>query len=203
MPLPPPHPPDKSALRRQLRVRRDAIDARIRRCAGRALIRYALREHLLARGKRAGFYLPTKSEINVLPLFHVARAMGAHCYLPVVPARGQRKLWFTRPDTRAGWVTNRFGIPEYRRPGARYLRASKLDLLFMPLIGFDAHGGRIGMGGGYYDASLAFLAVRRVWRRPRLIGVAFSAQEVEYIPLDPWDIPLDGILTESGFRWAR
>ncbi len=73
----------------------------------------------------------------------------------------------------------------------------------MPLIGFDAHGGRIGMGGGYYDASLAFLAVRRVWRRPRLIGVAFSAQEVEYIPLDPWDIPLDGILTESGFRWAR
>jgi 5-formyltetrahydrofolate cyclo-ligase len=68
------------------------------------------------------------------------------------------------------------------------------------MLGFDGEGYRVGMGGGYYDATLAFLAHRRRWRRPALIGVAYAAQEVEYAPRDTWDIPLDAALTEAGLR---
>ena len=59
------------------------------------------------------------------------------------------------------------------------------------------------MGGGFYDASLGYLARRRVWKRPLLIGVAFAVQEVERIPEDAWDIPLDGVLTEQEFLRFR
>lgn len=214
-----PYPVDKPALRKQLRARRSAVTAADRHAAGRQLARLALHHRLLARHRRIGFYMPSKHEIDVLPLLRTALRMGVSCYLPVVPGRalvstGRHKLWFTRLggqarrlDSRSTvWVNNRYGIPEYLPRAARRVRARQLDLLFMPLLGFDSQGWRIGMGGGYYDASLAHLREsqtrRQHWRRPHLIGVAFSVQEIERAPNDPWDVRLDGILTERGYRRA-
>lgn len=191
--------PDKAALRRFLRARRAAVSQEHRKHAGRLLVRLALRLRLLARKRRIGFYMPSKNEIDVLPLLEQARRMGVDCYLPVVPGRRLRKLWFIRLGDRPDWVLNRYGIPEYQPNPARRVRAYQLDVLFMPLLGFDSTGGRIGMGGGYYDASLAKLGKRWVWRQPRLVGVAFATQQVDRIPRDPWDIPLTGILTEQGY----
>lgn len=205
---------DKTALRKQLRARRAAVTVAERHAAGRQLARLALRHRLLARGRRIGFYMPSKHEIDVLPLLRAALRMGMSCFMPVVPARG-RKLWFTRLGCQEKsldrppaawlnnhWVKNRYGIPEYLPRGVRRVRSRQLDLLFMPLLGFDSQGWRIGMGGGYYDASLAHLRESK-WRRPHLIGVAFSVQEIDNAPNDPWDVPLDGILTECGYRRAR
>jgi 5-formyltetrahydrofolate cyclo-ligase len=194
---------DKAALRRQLRARRKAIGVSLRQAAGRALVGLALRHRLLARGRRIGIYMPAKSEIDVLPLLNRALAMRAHCFLPIVPGQGRKKMWFSQMGERPAWVLNRYGIPEYRHPLAKRVRVQSLDLLFMPLLGFDARGYRLGMGGGYYDASLAYLKRFRRWRRPRIVGVAFSLQELEKVPNDPWDIPLDAILTEQEFRVFR
>lgn len=191
--------PEKAALRRELRARRAAVSAKERQLAGLRLVRHALHRRLLARKRRVGFYMPAKSEIDVLPLLDRARFMGVDCYLPIVPGRGHRKLWFIRLGDRAAWTLNRYGIPEYQHAPARKVRAIQLDILFMPLLGFDDQGWRIGMGGGYYDASLARLGKRRVWRQPRRVGVAFASQQVDRIPKDTWDIPLSGILTEDGY----
>lgn len=191
---------DKAALRRQLRAIRSAVPASARRIAGPALLRRALSGRLLRRRQRVGFYIPSKSEIDVLPLLECAMTMGLDCYLPIVPGRGRKKLWFTRLGEHPGWRLNRYGIPEYHHRTTKKVRANHLDLLFMPLLGFDSRGFRIGMGGGYYDASLAFLQRRHYWRRPRLVGVAFAAQQVPHVPNDPWDVALNGVLTERGYR---
>lgn len=200
--VPIPNADDKAALRRQLRTVRRAVPAAIRRQAGRALVRHALRHRLLAARRRIGFYIPANGEIDVMPLLNRAYAMGVECFLPIVPGRKQRKMWFShlehQPHLPHHWRLNRFGIPEYHLPRGLRLRASRLKTVFMPLLGFDGLGYRIGMGGGYYDASLEFLSSRRTWRAPRLVGVAFSQQEVERVPFDPWDVPLDGVLTERG-----
>jgi 5-formyltetrahydrofolate cyclo-ligase len=195
--------PEKASLRRALRARRAAVPQAERRHAAISLVGHALHRRLLARKRHIGFYIPAKSEIDVLPLLARALSMGIDCYLPIVPGRGHRKLWFIRLGGHPAWVLNRYGIPEYRHVTARRVRAYQLDVLFMPLLGFDAHGWRIGMGGGYYDASLAKLGHHRKWRRPRLVGVAFSGQQVDRVPQDPWDIPLCGVLTERGFLAAR
>lgn len=199
---PVPSIPDKSALRRQLRAVRKAVPEGVRRRAGKALVRHALRNRLLASGKQIGFYMPANGEIDVIPLLNRAHAMGVRCYLPIVPGRGQRKLWFSRLDHQLlrprHWRLNRFGIPEYHAPCVQRVRGTWLRQIFMPLLGFDRRGYRIGMGGGYYDASMAFRARRKAWHTPRLIGVAFSVQEVVCIPRDPWDVPLDGVLTDQG-----
>lgn len=197
-----PYTADKAALRRQLRARRNGVSARARRRAGHALTRQALRHRLLAAGQRVGFYMPANGEIDVLPLLLRAYVLGVRCFLPIVPGRGQHKLWFVQltrqPHRPLHWRLNRYGIQEYHPPGGKRVRARQLQRLFVPLLGFDRAGYRIGMGGGYYDASLAYRRLRAVWRQPDLVGVAFSIQQVVKVPHDPWDIPLDGVLTEVG-----
>lgn len=199
--------PDKATLRRQLRVARKAVSDKTRHHAGQALVRYALRHRLLAANKRIGFYIPANGEIDVMPLLNRAYAMGVQCFLPIVPGRGHLKMWFSKlhhqPHLPRHWRLNRFGIPEYHAPCGQKLRASGLQRVFMPLLGFDERGYRIGMGGGYYDASLAFRTNRKSWRVPTLVGVAFSAQQAAHIPNDPWDVPLDGVLTEKGLLQPR
>jgi 5-formyltetrahydrofolate cyclo-ligase len=71
-----------------------------------------------------------------------------------------------------------------------------LDLVLMPLVGFDADGNRLGMGAGFYDRKFAFLRHRRAWRRPLLLGIAFDAQRVERFDAALHDVPLWGVVTE-------
>src|SRR5690606_28904822 len=92
--------------------------------------------------------------------------------------------------------SNRFGIPEPH--GARTLGARWLDLVFTPLVAFDAHGMRLGMGAGFYDRAFAFRRWRTVWRGPRLVGLAYSFQQAARIEAAPHDVLLDAVVTENG-----
>tara|TARA_R110002124_G_scaffold114535_14_gene269315 strand:+ start:5877 stop:6464 length:588 start_codon:yes stop_codon:yes gene_type:complete len=69
------------------------------------------------------------------------------------------------------------------------------DIVLVPLLGFDNQGTRLGYGGGYYDRTLAHMK-----KTPRLIGLAFAAQELDSIPRDSHDVPLDAVITEAGIR---
>ncbi len=192
---------NKSALRRQLKAARNAIHPHFRKHAARAAARLALRAGMLLRARRIGFYLPQHGEFDVTPLLNQALWMGRECTLPVLPSRG-RVMRFGRWQSGTRMQPNRYGIPE--PIDARPRPARQLDVLLMPLVGFDSAGHRLGMGGGFYDATLAFMRHRRHWRKPRLIGVAFECQKVEALPHDPWDMPLDAVLTERAlYRFSR
>lgn len=184
---------NKSSLRRQLKAARKAISLPERRLAARAAVRLALRHGLLLNARRIGLYLPHGAEFDAHGLLNQALGMRRECYLPMLPPRG-RVLRFGRLGRATRMSTNRYGIAEPL--DARPLRAQQLDLLLVPLVGFDAHGYRLGMGGGYYDATLAFMRHRRHWRKPRLVGVAYECQRVDTLPHDAWDMPLDAVLTE-------
>lgn len=183
----------KFTLRRQLKAARKALKPADRHKAARASLRLALRHGLLLRSQRIGFYLPQGGEFDVHPLLNQALWMRRTCYLPMLPRRG-RVMRFGRVGAKTRMSTNRYGIAE--PVDLRPLRARQLDLLLMPLVGFDSEGYRLGMGGGYYDATLAFMRHRRRWRKPRLVGIAYECQRVETLPHDPWDMPLDAVLTE-------
>jgi 5-formyltetrahydrofolate cyclo-ligase len=92
---------------------------------------------------------------------------------------------------------NRFGIAEPQ--GTEVLAARWLDVVFLPLVGFDRRGVRLGMGGGFYDRAFAFRQLRSVWHAPRLIGLAYAFQEVANIRAAAHDVLLDAVVTEEGF----
>ena len=94
--------------------------------------------------------------------------------------------------------------------GPRSLEVSQLaagaaiDLVLMPLTAFDAHGHRLGMGGGYYDRTFSFRRGRAHWLRPRLVGVAWAFQRVDALDVAPWDVPMDAVATDRGVtRFSR
>lgn len=183
----------KSTLRRQLKAARNAVDPLSRKRAARSAARLAQHAGLLLRARRIGFYLPQHGEFDVTLLMNQALWMRRECCLPILPACG-RVMRFGRLHASTRMKPNRYGIPEPMDAQPRSAR--QLDLLLMPLVGFDSAGHRLGMGGGYYDATLAFLRHRRHWRKPRLLGVAYECQKVAALPHDPWDMPLDAVLTE-------
>lgn len=132
--------------------------------------------------------------MDLLPLLNTALHCGKACYLPLVPKRSGRPMRFARLGASKHWYHNRFGIPENYDP--RPAPARHMDVIFLPLVGFDLDGNRLGMGGGFYDATLAFLRSRRAWRKPLLVGTAFELQKMESIPNEAWDAELDFVVTE-------
>jgi 5-formyltetrahydrofolate cyclo-ligase len=188
--------PDKRSLRKQARSARAALSPEYRRHAVRQALRKALRAGLFLKGKRWGFYLPVEAEFDVLPLLNQALHMGKDCFLPITAQRIAQPLRFARLDGRHELTHNRYGIIE---PHSRSLMNARwIDVMLMPLVGFDSKGRRLGMGGGYYDATLAYLRSRKRWRKPLMVGVAYACQELKEVPTEPWDIRLDMMLTENG-----
>jgi 5-formyltetrahydrofolate cyclo-ligase len=89
--------------------------------------------------------------------------------------------------------------PGTRGTGAgTYLNPLAVSLLFIPLVGFDSAGTRLGMGAGYYDRYIGRLPPAS---RPLLVGLAHEVQRSERpLTREPWDIPLDAVVTESGWQ---
>lgn len=191
----------KPQLRRLLRQQRNALSPDFRRQASLSLLKVAVRSRLLMKFQRIGFYLPFDSEMDLLPLLNHALWQKKRCYLPVVPRHFERKLGFSPIASPANWYLNRFGIHEYWT--RKLTRARQLDLLLMPLVGFDLYGYRLGMGGGFYDTSLAYLRRRNTWKKPYLIGIAYECQKVDAVPHEAWDVRLNAVLTEKQlYRFA-
>ena len=138
-------------------------------------------------------YWPIRSELDPRPLLARLRAVGADICLPVTPPPGQPLSFhlFAAEDRLAD------GPYGTRQPDP----ASQpviLQLVLAPLLAFDAGGGRLGYGGGFYDRTLAALAA--AGQNPLYIGLAFAGQHLQTVPTGPLDRRLDGVLTPHG--WA-
>lgn len=184
-----------------MRTHRRALSAQQQRSHSEKMAKQLSRSPLFLRSRSIAAYLSADGEIDPLPLFASAWAMGKRCYLPVLRAHPQRTLWFCEYRPGDPLFLNRFGIAE---PSVRRRPPTPpwgLDLVLLPLVAFDCQGNRLGMGGGYYDRTFAYFHRRRVWRTPHLIGVAHEFQQVEVLQAQSWDIPLQGVVTESAFSW--
>ncbi|MDO3388572.1 5-formyltetrahydrofolate cyclo-ligase [Gilvimarinus sp. SDUM040013] len=188
----------KRQLRTVLRSKRRAIPPKQQTLAAQALVNILSMQPWLQRAKRIALYWPADGELDPRPIAHWAWQHNIACYLPVLHRWHKRKLWFTPFTPETLFSRNRFGIPEPIQHRAAPLSAHHLDVVLMPLVGFDRHGGRLGMGGGFYDTTFAFKRRQNGFTKPRLIGIAHSCQEVEQLPLEPWDIGLDAVVTEEG-----
>lgn len=189
----------RRGLRRKARAARAALPLEERRRAERAISHHLI-VHLRSTGSlsphtRIAGYLAVRSEISVADF--LARAIDARCkvFLPRVTAPRLGRMTFS--PAAASRRRGAFGIPE---PDSRErLDARWLQVVLLPLVGFDDEGNRLGSGAGFYDRALAFRAMRDHWRGPQLIGVAHSCQRTALLPTLPTDIPLDAVVTENGF----
>jgi 5-formyltetrahydrofolate cyclo-ligase len=178
----------KNQLRSALRLRRKSLSNSEQHTAAKALTRHVVDLPLWRRAQHIALYLAADGEIDTTPLQQLARSAGKHLFLPVITS--DNGLSFARWEPEDVLANNCYNIPE-PPAGAARCPVSALDIVFLPLVGWDLRGGRLGMGGGFYDRTLSEV------RGPLLVGLAHDNQQVEEIPRDHWDIGLDYIVTDA------
>jgi len=180
----------RDALRRELRARRRDIAAPERLEAAERLADHLLDLPLVPLSGFVAGYWAMDGEI-ALHVWQLRLPASLTYCLPVLRAD---RLCFAPWQPGDALVTNRFGIPEPDVAASALLQADAMALVVLPLVGFDAQGGRLGMGGGWYDRSFAFRRHRRA--PPWLVGAGFAVQQLDTLEAAPWDVPLDAICTE-------
>ena len=189
---------NRQQLRRELRRRRAALAPRARAAAAERIARHAGRSPWLQPGRRIGLYASYGNEVDTGPLRRLAARRGCEVYLPRITSHRSRTMSFWRDSGR--YRPNRLGIPEPVTGPVRAVR--HLDLVFVPLTGFDERGYRLGVGGGYYDRAFAYRG-RGGGGRPLLVGIAFDCQRTSQFLPEAHDVPLDLVITESGILDCR
>lgn len=145
------------------------------------------------RSKYIACYLPIPGEVDTWTIIARAWRMKKRIFAPVVEKNGRMK--FREITAESDLYKNHYGLYEPR--SGETVTARMLDIVIAPLVAFDSHNHRIGMGGGYFDRTFSFLLHRNTFLHPKLIGVAFACQEVEKISPNPWDIRLFRVITET------
>jgi 5-formyltetrahydrofolate cyclo-ligase len=180
----------KAALRIRARAARAAILNSVRPDSAQAVAAHFFDAVPLAPTDIVAGYWRIKDEMDCQPiLIRLMDSFQPVC-LPVVVGDDE-------PLALRQWEP---GTPLYEA-GFGTLAPSELaplvepDVILMPLLGFDSRGTRLGYGGGYYDRTLM-----RLGKKPRLVGLAFAAQELDMIPRELHDVPLDMVVTEAGAR---
>lgn len=186
----------KAALRREIRAARSALSADHRRHAARAAARLLAGLPAVRCARRIAIYLEHGSELSTACFAALCRRRAQQLYVPKL--LGSRLRFVPYPPG-AALRRNRYGI---REPAGRAVQVSmrELDVIVMPLVGFDSKGHRLGTGGGFYDRALVGTRIRG---RPLRIGYAYAVQECAHVPVESWDLPLDAVVTEKGVRRWR
>lgn len=183
----------KHALRRQLRRSRRGLADTTRDAAAEQVATIMLDQLLRREWRRVAAYSAVASELDLSSLF--ARLPDAiELHLPAIDANGA--MSFRRWRTCDELVPGPHDIAQPATTAVA-IEPDRLDAVFLPLLGFDRDGARLGSGAGYYDRALALRLERPA--PPHLIGVAFAVQEMPALPRDPWDVPLDAVVTERGW----
>ena len=182
----------KKLLRNEALARRDALALDYRIEMSLQIAETGARDLDLAPGEVVSAFMPMRSEVDVRPLMAAMAHKGGRICVPAI--LDKTTIEFRELVRGAPMIDMGFGTVG---PGPE---AAVLDpvLMLVPLAAFDGQGNRIGYGAGYYDRAIARLKAKRM--TPRLVGIAFDCQQVEAVPFEPHDMPLDAMLTESGLR---
>ncbi|MGD0491616.1 MAG: 5-formyltetrahydrofolate cyclo-ligase [Steroidobacteraceae bacterium] len=189
----------KAKLRKELRRKRRSLLPADRVRRSRVAAAFVARLPAFRSGARVAIYLPFDGEADPGALVAAAQRRGIRIYVPVVADLAHRRLRFypLAGKTRRGT----FGISVPRSIVHRHaVRPRWFDLILVPLVGVDADGRRLGMGGGFYDRALEFRRSRRHWLGPKLVGFAFDCQRAESVFAEAFDVRLDALATESGLQ---
>ena len=177
----------RAALRAERRTRSsDEVDG-----ASRAVCAAVLDLPPVRHARHLAVYVAASGEIDPLDVVQVAMARGQVVYFPRVAGPGLEFLSCPLTALRSG----AYGLPEPTE-GRRLDPSSPDVVLLVPGLGFDPAGTRLGRGGGHYDRALA------EYPTALRIGLACDAQIRSSLPREPWDQPMDAVVSERRVRWT-
>ncbi len=185
----------KTSLRAEVRLKRAGIAEKQRTRLDKAINEYLLNHAEQARPIVIAAYSAFDGEPDLAPALMQLEEQGTKVALPVIMDEPGRSAIAFRQWTRNSELKiNRYGISE--PSGTPEVLMTEIDLALIPLVAWDESGARLGMGASFYDRLFQPFGGLP---RPARIGVAYQVQKIDRVPMDPWDIRLHGVLSESGW----
>jgi len=180
------------SARRAAKSARRALSLDYRLTASSVIAGRVVRMHEFIACKTLACYLPMPDEVDATEVIARAWRMKKHVYAPIIDRHGGMNFVRLLPESKL--VRNWYGL--WEPESGVQIQARDIDFVITPVVAFDKHRHRIGMGSAYFDRCFAFLRHKKHWHRPKLVGLAFNCQQVEKIKPNPWDIPLYRVITE-------
>ncbi|WP_105169199.1 5-formyltetrahydrofolate cyclo-ligase [Pseudoalteromonas sp. T1lg23B] len=191
----------RSQIRKSIRNARKSLSNFEQEQAAKKININFFQHKKLPKNARIGLYLSNDGELDTSLLIQSLIKENHHVFLPIIHPFNGTTLLFQRYEKNSPMTLNRYAILEPQLNCSHICPLYELDYLLMPLVAFDKEGNRLGMGGGYYDKTLARY-YREQMQKPELIGLAHDCQQVDKLPIQAWDVPLQQIITPSKFyQW--
>lgn len=189
---------NRADIRQLIRHKRQHLDQNTQNQQAN-LLAEKLKAHVkIADAKSVAIYLSNDGELNTQHFINNCWQRNVKTYLPVIHPFSKGHLLFLHYHQHTLMKENKYGIAEPKLNVLDVLPVTKIDIIFTPLVAFDSSGARLGMGGGYYDRTLAsWFAQKDVSQKPYPIGLAHDFQQVAKVPTEPWDIPIPEIITPN------
>ncbi len=187
-------------IRQHIRTKRKDLSEAHQDSYSRHLVNQLQTHPRLKQAKNVALYLPNDGELCTHSLINWCWLNNINTYLPVLHPFSPGNLLFIHYHEETEMEANKYGIKQPKLDKQAVLPKEQLDIIFTPLVAFDHSGNRLGMGGGYYDRTLAS------WFKdnsgPYPIGLAHDLQCLEQLPAQSWDVPLPEVITPSKvWRW--
>lgn len=189
----------KAVIRKQMRRARRSLSHADQIRASKNLFRSLKLSGLLLKHQHIALYIGSDGELDPWYFADQLTAIGKRCYLPVISPSKEVSMHFRYATPDSYLKNNRYGIAEPDLKHSTAIPNPLLSLVLMPLVAFDSQGNRLGMGGGYYDRTFQTRPDqdKSLTRQAKLVGIAHDFQRLEALPTEPWDIPLDMVLTDQ------
>ena len=184
----------RTLIRSTIRQARRAISVQQQAQYASAAAELAISALSKLNARRIALYLTNDGELDTKPLIEGLWQSGVEVYLPRLHPFSAGNLLFFRYRANDTLEKSALGIWEPKLDITQMILAHQLDIVITPLVAFDLQGNRMGMGGGYYDRTLANWQSKG---KPLPIGYAHDCQQVDALPCEHWDVPLPFIFTPS------
>lgn len=186
--------------RAAIRERRAALSSEERHHLSQKICQRVLSSEYFIKANEVALYLAAQGEVEAKTLIDFALDNNKRIYLPTLDPHDKTRMHFIRYKHGDSLILNRFGMPEPVLAEDKIIEAKKLDLVLCPLVAFDEHANRVGMGGGFYDRHFAFKnqdEAKNAESPPTLVGLAYDFQKVDAIEPAPWDVPMSAVVSEK------
>lgn len=179
----------KSNLRQHILTKRRQLSHQQNALFSHRITKTLIKKSYFKQAKSIAFYYSFPDEVSTFELIQCAIQQQKSCYLPVV---AKPKLKFAKIDAYSPMKLNCYGI--FEPQSQSFINPHQLDLVIVPIVAFNAHCNRLGMGGGFYDRTFAF---KKHCSNPLLVGIAFEIQRVNNLLCGKLDLKLDEVVTEQ------
>jgi len=181
----------KKQLRCQMQERRLKLDPIDRQQYSQQVTERVISSRFFQNAQKIALYSACRGEVSTHQILAQALQQHKSCYLPVLM---NAHLCFAKIDSHSQLTENSYGILEPDLTISHIIPPENLDLVLVPLVAFDQHCHRLGMGKGFYDKTFSFHGIPK---HPKLVGLAYDFQKVVHLPRTKLDIKLDFIVTEK------